>query len=330
MESKHHVRLADIALELGLTANTVSRALRDKSDIGAETKALVKETAERLGYIPNSIAASLRYGSTSTIAIVFDNLKNPYFMIMADKIHQRLQPRGYASMIFAGDNGKLETAVLPPIVSRKVDGIVTFLEPSKAVLDILADNAVPIVLVGRRNADLKLDSVATDDAKGGYEIGKLLLERGAKNIGYIGAPEEVECSRRRFDGLRKCLADHRQAIHSENIRFMTTPTLKDDLDVLVANGVDAIFCFNDMMALECHALLRERGIRVPEQIRIAGFDDLQKDIFLPVRLTTVTSDKDAIIDAAVGMLMRRIESHDPASHPRFVDFDVAIVRGETT
>jgi len=330
MESKHHVRLADIAETLGLTANTVSRALRDKSDIGAETKALVKETAERLGYIPNSIAASLRYGSSRTIAIVFDNLKNPYFMIMADKIHQRLQPRGYASMIFAGENGKLETNVLPPIVSRKVDAIVTFLEPSQAVLDCLSDNGVPIVLVGRRNAALPLDSVATDDAKGGYEIGRLLFERGARTIGYIGAPEEVECSRRRLDGLRRSLEEQGQSIRPENIRFMKTPFLKDDLDVLVENGVDAIFCFNDMMALECHALLRERGIRVPDTIRIAGFDDLQKDIILPVRLTTVTSDKDAIIDAAVGMLMRRIEHRDAAGNPRFVDFDIAVVRGETT
>jgi len=137
MTTKRNVRLIDIATALELTVNTVSRALRDKSDIGEETKELVKKTALEMGYIPNTIASSLRKGSSRTIAIVFDNLTNPYFMIMADKIHRRLGPMNYATMIFAGSNGQLGPEELIPIVSRKVDGILTFLEPTIKALDLL-------------------------------------------------------------------------------------------------------------------------------------------------------------------------------------------------
>ena len=129
MSFRKKIRLIDIARACGYSVNTVSRALRDKEDIGKETREKIKKISAEMGYLPNTIASSLRCGSTHTIAIVFDNMINPYFMIMADKIHYRLDRHGYATMIFAVYDNKFRSAALAPIVSRQVDGIITFLEP---------------------------------------------------------------------------------------------------------------------------------------------------------------------------------------------------------
>jgi len=329
MANQKFIRLIDIAKRLDLTVNTVSRALRDKEDIGFETKQLVKQTAKELGYIPNSIASSLRNGSSRTIAIIFDNLMNPYFMIMADKIHKRLDPLGYATMIFAGQNGRFEVEQLSPIVSRKVDGIITFLEPSKEVLTLLDKNNIPIVLVGRKNTHLSLDSVSTDDFKGGYEIGKLFLSKGAKNVGYIGAPQAVECSKRRLNGLKQSLLEAGIQYDSLNFRFTADSSVQEDLERLLTQNVDAIFCFNDMMALEVYTLLMNKGIDVPNRVKVAGFDDLQSDLIWPVRLTTIASDKDGIIATAIQLLTNRIDHNDEIKNVQFIDFDVQLVSGST-
>jgi len=330
MSSNQNVRLIDIAMRLDLTVNTVSRALRDKSDIGFETKMLVKRTADEMGYIPNSIASSLRNGSSRTIAIIFDNLMNPYFMIMADKIHKRLDPLGYATMIFAGMDGRFEIESLAPIVSRKVDGIITFLEPSNEVLNIVEKNQIPIVLVGRKNTKLSIDSVSTDDFRGGYEIGKLFHSKNAKNVGYLGAPLGVECSKRRLNGLKQSLKDYNMSIKVENFRYVASNSVREDLQILLDNHVDAIFCFNDMMALEAITILKDKGLHVPQDIMLAGFDDLQNDLILPVRLTTIASDKDLIIDTTISMLLHRLDSSVEHHETRFIDYDIVLINGETT
>lgn len=317
-------------MQLGLTVNTVSRALRDKSDIGEETKRKVKQTALDLGYIPNSIASSLRKGSSRTIAIVFDNLMNPYFMIMADKIHRKLNVLGFASMIFAGHQGKLDKHTVETIVSRKVDGIITFLEPHNDVAEQLKLNQVPTILVGRKNSKLMIDSVATDDFDGAYKVGCLFIETNAKRIAYIGAPKEIECSRRRSKGLKQALIDHHIIVDDTLFIYQNQQSLEHSLDELLQSGTDAIFCFNDMMALEVCTLLSKKGIPVPSSIRVAGFDDIQSELFIPIRLTTVSTNKEQIIDKTVELLLEQLQDKNHVNHHvQHVDYPVELKRGET-
>ncbi|MBN2504379.1 MAG: LacI family DNA-binding transcriptional regulator [Bacilli bacterium] len=324
------VRLIDIANRLGLTVNTVSRALRDKSDIGAETKERVRNTAREMGYIPNSIASSLRKGSSKTIAIVFDNLVNPYFMIMADKIHSRLDARGYASMIFAGYEGGFTTEILGQILSRKVDGIITFLEPDLDVLRILSTNQIPIVLLGRKNTTLEVDSVATDDFKGGYLITEAMIASGAKKIAYIGVPSTVECSVRRLNGMTKCLKDHQVPFYSELSHFVNGESIEQIFHKLKDSQTDAIFCFNDMIALEVYRFAAESGLKVPSELKIGGFDDIQTEFKMPIKLTTIASDRDEIVDTTIRLMLDKVRQKTPYDDYQYVDFDVRIVYGDTT
>jgi LacI family transcriptional regulator len=253
---------------------------------------------------------------------------NPYFMIMADIIHNQLESIGYATMIFASHNTKFQIDSLNPIISRKVDGIITFLEPDNEVLDICLNQQIPIVLLGRKNTNLKINSVSTDDFLGGYEVGRLLVKRGARNIGYIGAPEEIECSVRRLNGLKASLNELKINYNEDNLRYLKNNNLKSELDVLLNNGVDAIFFFNDVMALEAITVLESKKIKVPNDIKIVGFDDIQSEFFIPIELTTVSSDKVKIVKTAVDLLILNIQERDLTKF-NHIDFKVEVKLGNT-
>ncbi|HOA78827.1 MAG TPA: LacI family DNA-binding transcriptional regulator [Bacilli bacterium] len=326
MSFRKKIRLIDIARACGYSVNTVSRALRDKEDIGKETREKIKKISAEMGYLPNTIASSLRCGSTHTIAIVFDNMINPYFMIMADKIHYRLDRHGYATMIFAVYDNKFRSAALAPIVSRQVDGIITFLEPEPETVEICRKNKIPLLLLGRQDSRLAIDAIYTNDYLGGYKVGKYLIDRGARNIGYLGAPETIECAVRRFNGLKAAIVEAGLPARDENFRFMTSPSFRDDLDILIKNGVDAIFFFNDVMALEGIKIIHEKGLKVPGDIKVIGYDGIESDFIIPNNITSVSSNKEEIVDRAVRIIMERING-ETAAGAQAVEFPVDIKKG---
>lgn len=329
MRRKGNVRLVDIAKASGYTVNTVSRALRDKEDIGKDTKIKIKKLAEKFGYIPNSIATSLRSGFSYTVAIVFDNLINPYYMIMTEKIHRRLNSLGYATMVFAAYNYMFNMESLNPIISRKVDGIITFLEPSLEVVEICKKNKIPIILLGRKNTQLAIDSVTTDDYLGGFKVGELLIKKGVKNVGYIGAPREIECSVRRQSGLKDAFLKHNLPYHEENIRYINSNSIEEEIDVLLANDVDGIFFFNDVLAFEGMKYLQTKNYQIPQKIKIVGYDDITHEFPIPLSLTTVASDKDLIVNTAVDILCKKMQDNEKNNDIQVVDIEVVVRIGNT-
>lgn len=329
MEKKRNVRLIDIAREVGVTVNTVSRALRDKEDIGYETKQTIKQVASNLGYIPNSIATSLRSGFSYTVAIVFDNMVNPYFMIMADKIHQQLDAVGYATMIFAVYDYMFKQEFLGSIISRKVDGIITFLEPTKEVVATCKKNDIPIVLIGRKNTQLDIDMISTDDYSGGFMVGEQFVKKGVKNVGYLGAPKAIECSVRRQNGLRDAFLKHNLSFNEKNMRYMENNDFSKDLEIMIKNNVDGILFFNDVMALEGIKYLKERGYDVPGDIKVAGYDDIGEDFPISGELTTVASNKNLIVEKAVEILYKKMKNKMEYSSKKILDIDVQLKIGST-
>lgn len=329
MKTKGNVRLIDIAKEVGCTVNTVSRALRDKDDIGEKTKLKVREAAKRLGYIPNSLASSLRSGFSYTVAIVFENLVNPYYMIMTDKLLHRLESLGYATLIFAVHDYLFKLDALSRILSRKVDGIITFLEPTEEVVDLCKKNNIALLLLGRKNTKLKIDSIATNDYSGGFIAGELLIEKGVKNVGYIGAPEAIECSVRRKNGLIDAFLKHNLGYNEENIRFMNGRSIQQEIDVLLKNGTDGIFFFNDLMAFEGMKYLRSKNYDIPGQIKVVGYDDIANEFPVPFNLTTVSSDKDLIVNSAVDLLYKKMQGFGDNNDLKILEIDVEIKMGAT-
>ena len=322
-----NIRLSDIADELGVTVNTVSKAIRGAGGISERCRKEILETADKMGYVPNRVATSLRYGQSKMVAIVFDTLMNPYYMIMTDLLFSRLSRFGYDIIIFAGIYNQLKTEDPSNIMGRQVDGIITFIEPQPKVLEILKKNRIGIVLLGRQNKEIEVDSVSTDDFRGGYLMGEYLMEKQRKNVCYLGTSRSVECSQRRLNGLKQGLAAHGYTFCDDHTAYMEENNINPLVDELVQKNADAIFCFSDIMALQCIARLRKKGIRVPEDVLVTGYDDIQAEYPVPAPFVTVSSDKQKIADAAVDLLLEKIvrrKEDSSMDDVKRLDFEVCI------
>lgn len=326
------VLLRDIALKSGLTINTVSRALKDKDDISEKTKSYVKALALEMGYIPDAVASSLRSGFTNTIGIVFDNINNPYFMMMTDLVYQELQRMGYDLMIYtnSGDHAKLDIDAFQKMVARRIDGIITFLKPTEDVVNLSKMNQIPIVVLGREGDDVGVDSVYTDDCEGGRELAKHLYEKGYKNVAYIGAPKDIMTSLKRFEGFSKFFKEKQIDIPEDNVTFLEhgRVALKPIVDTLLKKEINAIFCFNDTMAYEVIDYVIKNGYRVPEDIAICGYDNLEEYLHIPVMLTTVDTDKRELVRKAIQILSDRLKAFDQPIQ-KMVNASKVVVRKTT-
>jgi len=308
------ILLKDIAEKSGLTINTVSRALKNKPDISVGTREYVQKLALEMGYIPDVVASSLRSGFTKTIGIMFDNLSNPYYMIMTELIHAELKKDDYDIMIFtsSGENAQFDLESFNKMVSRRIDGIITFLKPTPDVVKAVNTNKIPLVILGREGDDIGIDSVYTNDFEGGYQIGKYLASQGHQKIGYIGAPQDILCSLKRLEGLRTYLDEKGITMPVAQSKFLKHYDLNlvRPIDELLEQKVTAIFCFNDTMAYDVISHLQHKGYRVPEDIVVAGYDNIEEHLRVPVGLTTIDTHKEELTHKTIQTLKARMNHFD--------------------
>lgn len=323
------VTLKDIAEALNTSINTVSRALKDKSDISDKMKEMVKKKAVELGYFPNHVAVSLRNGSTKTIAIAFDNLMNPYYMIMADKLTTKLLDLKYATLIYRIEKGVFTTDLLFKMFSRKVDAIICFSEPNEEIVDLCKKQNTPLVLVGRKNKYLDISSISCDDVTGGYLACEALFKSGCNIVGYLGAPRNIECSRRRIDGFRNYIKDKNKYFNAENYIYLSKDNEPIDkyIDKMLKNKVEGIFCFNDMMAFDTINYLNKKGYKVPKDIKIIGYDALQENFSFPFNVASVSFDKESFVLKVLEIVFDEINHN--SFEKQCVEFPTYYVSGDS-
>lgn len=321
-----NVTLKNIAESVGLSVNSVSRALRDCDDISETTKELVRQKALELGYVPNSVASSLRNGKTNLCMVVFDNLINPYFNIMANYIEKELKSYGYDMMIYTADNVLLDASGIQKIISRQGDAVLTFLAPTREALELSRQNGVPMILLGRDTIGFTMDVILTDDCHGGYLAVERLIASGAKKLAYIGSKPAIECSDRRFLGASRCAAEHGLDCMRLDLTFGEAGAT-NKLDDLLSNKPDGLFVFNDQLAFAVIRHLNKKNIKIPEEIRIVGYDYLGREMEYPLELTTIATNKERVAKMAVEALMRKNEGASEQIHEII---DVSLVEGVTT
>ena len=197
---KKRVTIKDIARETGFTAQAVSRALRNKEDISEKTKEIIRQAAEKLGYIKNNIATNLRSGHTNTVAIVYDNITNPYFSIMTRYLQFYLRKEGYVLLIFTADSYFLDISVFNNIVSCNVAGIISFLDVDENIAKLSIQHNLPIIALGRKSVE-GVSWITTSDEKGGMLAARYLLEQGCKNILHITYSLKMLCAKDRYSGF---------------------------------------------------------------------------------------------------------------------------------
>ena len=291
----------------------------------------MRSAAEELGYRPNVLARSLITGKSRIIGLVVAYLDNYFYPDVLEKLSNRLQAEGYHVLIFMASQtaGNIDR-VLEEILDYQVDGIVM---ASVAMSSDLAGRChaagVPVVLFNRTQDDAGLSTVATDNFSGGRQIAKHLLGAGATRIGFIAGWEGASTQRDReagfCDGIGRT-PDLREVgdFHMDRARDAARRMFDRD------DPPDAVFVANDHMAYAAMDAIRsELGLRIPQDVLVAGFDDAAPSAWPAYDLTTVRQRANVMVEETVATILANIE--DPAAPPRRVQIDgPLIVRGSTT
>ncbi len=322
---KKRVTIKDIAQKSGFSVNCISRALMDAPDISQKTKERVRELAAEMGYIPNSAATTLRRGSSKTIGIVYDSLLNPFYSIMTNYLWDELSRYGYSFVTLIADNPFFDDSMAKRALSGSVDGILSFLEPTKESLDVCNKHSVPVVVMGRKT-DFDVECVLLDDVGGGRAAANYLYEKGYRKPMYMGESTSLVCSKERAQGFVERFAELGiEAKTRFNMEFSAT-AYKDFVDELVANEQrpDCVFLFNDFFALEVLTCLSANKL----SIAVVGFDDIQNEIAMNGRISSVGYSKRGFARLAVDKLMALV-CDKQKKYEITVLSDIFVVDGET-
>lgn len=308
------ITLKDIAEKTGFSVNTVSHALREKSDISEATRDFIKKTAQEMGYIGNALASSMRSGKSKTIAVIIGDISNPLFGIMVKEMENALGELGY-NMFIMNTNEDLETERKTVIsaLSKNVDGLI--LCPSQkdeTILELLENNGIPYILLGRRpnGSKLKPDYIVWNDFEGGFLATEHLLSLGHRRILCLNGPQHISSAMERLKGY--CAAHERYNIPLDERLIKGLTLVNHDLENVIREALDevgdftGIFAFSDMIAWETIHTLQKMGIKVPEDVSVVGFDDIQSKMSFPFGLTTIHTPKTIMAARMVDALMNKI------------------------
>lgn len=331
-ENKKKVTLKDIAARTGLSVNTVSRVLNKKPYYTKEVEEKVTTACKELGYIVDMNASGLRSGSTHTIAILFDDLTNPFYSYTTDIISKRFEEKGYNSIIFS-NNGKsayVDYDMIRSVVARKPDGILSFLEPAADMVDFIKDTGIPFEIFGRDGKPYGMHGVDADEVYGGHLAAQHLLECGYKKFAYVGSWHDVKVCLDRQKGFEEGLAEGGASVYPSHIYYIREQDFGTIIDSLVKDEVDGIFCFNDIIAFIITEALEERGKAPGRDYGIVGCDNIQFMMRMPRLLTTIDVGCEAFAEAGAQLMLHLLsgKEEEPASfrstHKSF------LVKGKST
>jgi LacI family transcriptional regulator len=314
---KKKVTIKDIARMANVSHTTVSRALNDKSRIRSETKEKILSIIKELNYQPNFIARSLVMKRTKTFGLVITTIANPFYNELAQGIEETVRRLGY-SIILCCTNSDLssEKHYIDILRSKGVDGIIFssahMYDPN---IVTLAEEGFPIVLVNRRTyhpiVKEKVDYVGVDNILGGFLAVEHLIRLGHHRIGIIGGSSESSVGLERLEGGKKALEAYGLAKGSECFlegNFLKESGYRGGKQFLkMTEHPTAIFAANDYMALGAYQAIVEEGIKIPEEIALVGFNNIEFTAMKGVELTTIGQKKYEMGSLAVKTLVEKIE-----------------------
>lgn len=314
--------IKDIAKALGLSTSTVSRALNGSHEIGMETKRLVLEYAEKINYRPNPIALSLKEQKSRFIGVVVCEVANSYFSQAINGIESIAYNRGYHVIVTQTHESAIrEEANIQHLLSRHVDGLLISL--SAQTIDTtpfkyLQDKGFPIVFFDRVAADIECHKITTDNYNGAFEAVELLINEGFNNIAYLTISDNLLIMKERLAGYKAALEAHNLPFKPEFVKQcsqggLITADVENSVTHLLnmEDRPDAIFTASDRLTTSCMFTIKKMGLKIPDDIAIAGFTNSDVTELFDPPLTVVRQPAFQIGQIATEILIRTIESKYP-------------------
>lgn len=309
--------IKDIARMADVSHTTVSRALNNKSRIKNETKEKILSIARELNYLPNFIARSLVMKQTKTLGLVITTIANPFYTELSQGIETTAISLGY-NIILCSTNYDLsiEKKYIDMLRSKGVDGIIfTSAHMGDPNIIGLAEEGFPMVLVNRRTYHPmvrdKIDYIGVDNISGGFLAVEHLIKLGHDRIGVIGGSSESSVGFERLEGGKKALAVYGREVIGDYFLegdFLKGSGYRGGKEFLKMNRPPtAIFATNDYMALGTYQAIVEEGMKIPEDMALIGFNDIEFTSMKGIELTTIGQKKYEMGALAVKTLVERIE-----------------------
>jgi len=316
MKKYTHITLNDIAEELSVSKVTVSKALRDHSDIGAEMKKKVRETSERLGYVPNFIARNLSAQKSNTIGLVVPKIAHHFFASAVESIYQKAYEYDYEIiMTVSQEDAKHEMKHIQNLLSMRVDGLlVSITEKTKdiSVFETVKKRGVPLVFFDRVLERIGFSTVTTDDEQGSYEAISEIIMSGYNKIAHIAGYSYTNIGKNRSLGFNRAVKDFKIYIPEYWIvegGFAEADGYNGFMKMYKSGNLpEVIFAVTYPVGLGITVAAQEVGISIPEDLNIITFGGSIYNRFISPSFTYIEQPAEEIATSAIELLFQEIQN----------------------
>jgi LacI family transcriptional regulator len=325
--------IKEVARHARVSIGTVSNVLNRPDAVAPTTRQRVLDAITELGYVRNDSARQLRAGRSRSIALVVLDLANPFFTDVMRGVEAVADEQGVTVTVCnSGESAARERRHLDLLEEQRVQGVL--ITPVKdgrdSRVEQLINRGTPVVLVDRGSGQRNRCSVAVDDVLGGRLAGAHLAKQGHRRIGFVGGPFSIQQVADRHEGVAAALAE---AAGKPRLRVVTTASLTvaagrwaagELADLRVRDRPTAVFCANDLLALGVLQEMTRRGVRVPEDVAIVGYDDIEFAAAAAVPLSSVRQPREQLGRTAAQLLLEEVADIDHHQH-RHVVFEPELV-----
>lgn len=334
MKKKKEVTIYDLAKELNYSPSTISRALNNHRSIGKKTIKEIQKVAGEMGYRPNSIAASLRNNKSKTIGIMIARINSPFMSTLISGIEDTARKAGH-NVIISQSNEKYENEVrnAKAMYDSRIGGLIVSLAMETRTTDHFQqflEKDIPVVFVDRVPQDFNSYRVIIDNYAAGYRAAKHLIDQGCKRIAHFAGAQHVNVYNMRKKGYLDALQENGLDIHEELIIHLETMSLSEGREAMnnlldLDAPPDGLFSANDAAAIGAILCAKEKGVKIPEELAVIGFNDDPVASIVEPSLSTVSHPARKMGEISTQRILEHSEDNLGSSVSEITMLDTEII-----
>jgi len=314
--------IRDVAQKAGVAPITVSRVINNSGYVSEKTREKVQAAIDELGYVPNMLGPSLRFQQTLTLAVVITDITNPFWTTVTRGVEDVAQANGYSTILCNTDESEIkEEQYLNMLLRRRIDGILLVPASSEPEsIKLIQKQGVPVVVMDRQVPGIDVDIVRADSEGGAYKLTQYLISLGHRRIAILAGPQSVSTSVDRVNGYLRALKDAGLPDSAAQVCWgeFTQESGNQLAMQALANSQrpTAIFCANNFIAIGARRFMHSSGIRIPEDIALATFDDIPLNLVADPFMTAAIQPAREMGQKATQVLLERIKGDldSPSRH----------------
>ena len=308
--------IKDVARAARVSVATASMALNNREGVSEKTRAKVLGIAQEMNYVPDHSARSLVMQSSNVIGLMIPEIQNPFYSAIVDILTRIAEDKGYTLLLgISNSNSHQEAEYVRMFLSRRVCGVIVVPmlanHPDISHLSMLRSADVPMVFCTETYAGCDEPLVMCDFASGQHAITKYLLDKGLRDLCFVSVDMDAQFARFRYEGFCRAMREYGLEVNPKRVMLLPTPRYKqayEASDRIVDDLPEAVLCINDIMTMGIMKRMTERGLHIPRDVSVAGFDDVMFSELVSPPLTTVRQPLQAICERTMEILEAKLRA----------------------